>query len=66
MRVQTITMGYWNYAYFTNGVASKGTMAGMMDRTTAERHIRQQSFIPAGTVVEMVHHTYTIPAEDVS
>lgn len=65
-REHTVTLGYWEYVYVQDRGVITGTMAGMMDRTEAERLIRQRSFMGADVRLELSHHTYQIPASDVS
>jgi hypothetical protein len=65
-REHTVTLGYWDYVYVQDSGIITGTMAGMMGCTEAERLIRQRSFVGADVRLELVHHTYQIPATDVS
>lgn len=66
-REYTVTLGYWDFITVQDGqCVLSGTLAGMMDRAAAEREIRATRFLGSDAVIELAHHTYQIPAEQVS
>jgi hypothetical protein len=62
----TVTLGHWNFVLVVEGMIVSGILPGMMDRAAAERQIRADRFLGPDVRIECSHHTYQIPAAEVS